>query len=136
MSDEKKKDRIDKFEDLIAWQKARELTREIYQISQQGAFAKDYGLSGQIQRASVSIMSNIAEGFERGGRGEFHQFLSVAKSSCAEVRSLLYVALDIKYIHKTQFIKIMDKAREVGRIVGGLRASVDKQRKAKEKRQR
>ena len=136
MSDEKKKDRIDKFEDLIAWQKARELTREIYQISQQGAFAKDYGLSGQIQRASVSIMSNIAEGFERGGRGEFHQFLSVAKSSCAEVRSLLYVALDIKYIHKTQFIKIMDKAEEVGRIVGGLRASVDKQRKAKEKRQR
>jgi four helix bundle protein len=136
MSDEKKKDRIDKFEDLIAWQKARELTREIYQISQQGAFAKDYGLSGQIQRASVSIMSNIAEGFERGGRGEFHQFLSVAKSSCAEVRSLLYVALDIKYIHKTQFIKIMDKAREVGRIVGGLRASVDKQRKAKEKSQR
>ena len=136
MSDEKKKDKIDKFEDLIAWQKARELTREIYQISQQGAFAKDYGLSGQIQRASVSIMSNIAEGFERGGRGEFHQFLSVAKSSCAEVRSLLYVALDIKYIHKTQFIKIMDKAREVGRIVGGLRASVDKQRKAKEKSQR
>ena len=136
MSDEKKKDRVDKFEDLIAWQKARELTREIYQISQQGAFAKDYGLSGQIQRASVSIMSNIAEGFERGGRGEFHQFLSVAKSSCAEVRSLLYVALDIKYIHKTQFIKIMDKAREVGRIVGGLRASVDKQRKAKEKSQR
>ena len=136
MSDEKKKDRVDKFEDLIAWQKARELTKEVYQISQQGAFAKDFGLSGQIQRASVSIMSNIAEGFERGGRGEFHQFLSVAKSSCAEVRSLLYVALDIKYIHKTQFIKIMDKDREVGRIVGGLRASVDKQRKAKEKSQR
>ena len=136
MSDEKKKDRVDKFEDLIAWQKARELTREIYQISQQGAFAKDFGLSGQIQRASVSIMSNIAEGFERGGRGEFHQFLSVAKSSCAEVRSLLYVALDIKYINKTQFTKIMDMSEEVGRIVGGLRASVDKQRKAKEKSQR
>jgi len=136
MSDEKKKDRIDKFEDLIAWQKARELTREVYQISQQGAFAKDFGLSGQIQRASVSIMSNIAEGFERGGRGEFHQFLSVAKSSCAEVRSLLYVALDIKYINKTQFRKIMDKAEEVGRIVGGLRASVDKQRKAKQKSER
>jgi four helix bundle protein len=95
MSHEKKKERIDKFEDLIAWQKARELTREVYQISQQGAFGKDFGLSGQIQRASVSIMSNIAEGFERGGRSEFHQFLSVAKASCAEVRSLLYVALDI-----------------------------------------
>lgn len=89
MSDERKKERIDKFEDLIAWQKARELTKEVYRISKQGAFAKDFGLSGQIQRASVSIMSNIAEGFERGGRGEFHQFLSVAKASCAEVRSLL-----------------------------------------------
>ena len=136
MSDEKKKDRIDKFEDLIAWQKARELTKEVYQISQQGAFAKDFGLSRQIQRASVSIMSNIAEGFERGGRGEFHQFLSVAKASCAEVRSLFYVALDIKYINKAEFRKIMDKAEEVGRIVGGLRASVDRQRKAHRKNNR
>ena len=131
MSDEKKKERIDKFEDLIAWQKARKLTQGIYQTSRRGAFATDFGLAGQIQRASVSIMSNIAEGFERGGRGEFHQFLSVAKASCAEVRSLLYVALDIKYIDKTEFRKIMDKAEEVGRIVGGLRVSVDKQRKAK-----
>jgi len=136
MSDEKKKDRIDKFEDLIAWQKARALTKEVYQISQRGLFAKDFGLSGQIQRASVSIMSNIAEGFERGGRGEFHQFLSVAKASCAEVRSLFYVALDIKYINKAEFRKIMDKAEEVGRIVGGLRASVDKQRKAHRKGKR
>ena len=136
MSDEKKKERIDKFEDLIAWQKARKLTQGIYQTSRWGAFAKDFGLAGQIQRASVSIMSNIAEGFERGGRGEFHQFLSVAKASCAEVRSLLYVALDIKYIDKTEFRKIMDKAEEVGRIVGGLRASVDKQRKAPRKSDR
>ena len=134
MSDEKKKERIDKFEDLIAWQKARELTREVYQISRQGTFAKDFGLSGQIQRASVSIMSNIAEGFERGGRSEFHQFLSVAKASCAEVRSLLYVALDVKYIAKNEFRKIMNKAKEVGRIVGGLRASVEKQKKAQNER--
>jgi four helix bundle protein len=130
MSDEKKKERIDKFEDLIAWQKARELTREVYQISRQGAFAKDFGLSGQIQRASVSIMSNVAEGFERGGRSEFHQFLSVAKASCAEVRSLLYVSLDIKYIAKTKFERILNKAEEVGRVVGGLRAAVAKQKKA------
>ena len=128
MSDEKKKERIEKFEDLIAWQKARELTKEVYQISRLGAFGKDFGLAGQIQRASVSIMSNIAEGFERGGRAEFHQFLSVAKASCAEVRSLLYVALDVDYIKKSEFRKIMDNAEEVGRIVGGLRASVDKQR--------
>jgi four helix bundle protein len=134
MSDRKKKGRIDKFEDLIAWQKARELTKEIYQISQRGQFAKDFGLSGQIQKASVSIMSNVAEGFERGGRGEFHQFLSIAKASCAEVRSLLYVALDIKYIDKNGFKKIMDKAQEVGRIIGGLRASVEKQKKAQSER--
>jgi four helix bundle protein len=121
---------------LIAWQKARGLTKEVYQTSRQGAFTKDFGLSGQIQRAAVSIMSNIAEGFERGGRGEFHQFLSVAKASCAEVRSLLYVALDVDYIGKNEFRKIMDKAEEVGRIVGGLRASVDKQRKAHRKSKR
>jgi len=71
--------KIERFEDLIAWQKARELTRAIYEVTRQGAFAKDFGLSGQIQRAAVSIMSNIAEGFERGGRGEFHQFLSTER---------------------------------------------------------
>ena len=86
--------KIQRFEDLIAWQKARELTKEIYTITRQGEFAQDYGLSGQIQRAAVSIMSNVAEGFERGGRGEFQQFLSIAKASCAELRSQLYVGLD------------------------------------------
>jgi four helix bundle protein len=63
---------IERFEDLIAWQKARKLTRDIYQITRQGSFAKDCGLSGQIQRAAVSVMSNVAEGFERGSRAEFH----------------------------------------------------------------
>lgn len=87
--------KVVKFEDLIAWQKARELTRKIYQISRTGEFAKDFCLSSQIQSAAVSIMSNIAEGFERGGLGEFHQFLSTAKASCAEFRSQLYVALDV-----------------------------------------
>ena len=125
-----KKEKIEKFEDLIAWQKARVLTKEIYQITRLGEFAKDFGLSGQIQKASVSIMSNIAERFERGGRGEFHQFLSIAKGSAAEVRSQLYVALDVGYLKKSDFQKIMKKAEEVGRIIGGLRASVDKQRKS------
>ena len=87
--------KVEKFEDLIAWQKARHLTLRIYQISRKGEFGRDYRLSGQIQGAAVSIMSNIAEGFERGGLGEFHQFLSTAKASCAEVRSQLYVALDV-----------------------------------------
>src|ERR671925_21512 len=112
---------IERFEDLIAWQKARGFTREIHQITRQGAFAKDFGLSGQIQRAAVSIMSNIAEGFERGGRGEFQQFLSVAKASCAELRSQLYVALDVGYLDQTEFDKLLAQAEEVARIVGGLR---------------
>ena len=128
-----KKEKMEKFEDLIAWQKARVLTKEIYLITRKGEFAKDFGLSGQIQKATVSIMSNIAEGFERGGRGEFHQFLSIAKGSAAEVRSQLYVALDVRYLNAHEFNKIMKMAEEVGRIIGGLRASVDKQRKNKAK---
>ena len=120
--------RIDQFEDLIAWQKARNLTRAIYQVSQKGSFAKDFGLSGQIQRATVSIMSNIAEGFERGKRSEFHQFLSVAKASCAEVRSQLYVALDVGHLSRENFDRLLSLAQEVARVIGGLRASVEKQR--------
>src|SRR4030095_14387167 len=95
--------KVERFEDLIAWQKARVLTRNIYQATRQGPFAKDFGLTGQIQRASVSIMSNIAEGFERGSLGEFHQFLVTSKASCAEVRSQLYVSFDIGYLAEDQF---------------------------------
>ena len=121
--------RIERFEELIAWQKARTLTREIYETTRRGAFARDFGLSGQIQRAAVSIMSNIAEGFERGGRGEFHQFLSTAKASCAELRSQLYVAFDVGYIEGQEFHVLLQHAEEVARIIGGLRVSVAKQRK-------
>ena len=123
--------RIEEFEDLIAWQKARDLAREIYRVTQQGAFAKDYGLSGQIQRADVSIMSNIAEGFERGNPREFHQFLSVAKASCAEVRSQLYVALDAGYLDEEHFQILMRLAKETGKVIGGLRVSVERRRDGK-----
>jgi four helix bundle protein len=119
---------IDRVEDLIAWQKARELTRAIYQVIQQGAFASDYGLARQIQRAAVSIMANIAEGSECGGREEFHQFLSTAKVSCAEVRSHLYIALDVGYLDQTAFRHLLAKAEEVARVVGGLRSPVATQR--------
>ncbi len=124
------KNRIDRFEDLIAWQKARRLTQGIYEATRQGSFAGDFGLAGQIQRSAVSIMSNIAEGFERGGRGEFHQFLTVAKASCAEVRSHLYVALDIGYVNRMTFDGLLAQAEEVARIIGGLRSSVARQRNA------
>jgi four helix bundle protein len=121
--------RVERFEDLVAWQKARKLTRDIYDATKQGPFAKDFGLSNQIQRAAVSVMSNIAEGFERGSRAEFHQFLSVAKSSCAELRSQLYVAFDVGYLNQAQFDTLLADANEVARIVGGLRAAVERQRK-------
>lgn len=94
--------KINMFEDLIAWQKARELTKKIYTLSPVSKFDKDFGLRGQIQRACVSVMSNIAEGFERAGRAEFHQFLVIVKGSCAEVKSLLYVAYDVGLYFKTK----------------------------------
>jgi four helix bundle protein len=116
--------RIERFEDLVAWQKARLLTQTIYTLTRGRMFIKDIGLSGQIQRAAVSVMANIAEGFERNRPGEFHQFLSVAKGSCAEVRSHLYAAYDAGYIDKDQLADILSQAEEVGRIIGGLRISV------------
>ena len=118
---------ISRFEELIAWQKARVLAASIYQLTSQGGFSKDFGLKDQIQRAGVSIMSNIAEGFERGGAVEFHHFLVIAKASCAELRAQLYVALDVGYIDRRQIDESMQQAEEVARLVGGLRASVKRQ---------
>jgi len=119
--------KVSRFEDLIAWQKARGMACAIYQATRRSGFAKDFGLSAQIQRASVSTMSNIAEGFERGRRKEFHQALSTAKASCAEVRSLLCVASDVGYISAEEFTTLSEQAEEVGRIIGGLRAAVARQ---------
>ena len=116
--------KVERFEDLIAWQKARVLTKNIYSATRSPAFARDFGLTNQIQRASVSIMSNLAEGFERKGTGEFHQFLCIAKASCAEVRSQLYVAFDVGYLVESEFQQLMEQSTEVGRIIGGLRASI------------
>jgi four helix bundle protein len=89
---------VKNFEELEIWKEARRLTQEIYQLTRDSKFSRDFGLSSQIKRAAISIMSNIAEGFERGGNPEFIQFLYVAKGSCGEVRSQVYVALDQKYI--------------------------------------
>ena len=119
--------KIERFEDLIAWQKARELTKQIYDITRTNPFSKDFGLKDQIRRASVSVMSNIAEGFDRGGRAEFHRFLVIAKGSCAEVRSQLYIASDIGYIDQKYFDELYSLVSEISRIIGGLRAAVQKQ---------
>ena len=120
--------KIEKFEDFIAWQKPRKLTREIYKATNLPEFSRDFGLKDQIRRAAVSIMSNIAEGFERGRPTEFHQFLSIANGSCAELRSQLYVALDAGYITDSQFQELMFNASETGQVVGGLRISVEKRK--------
>ncbi len=117
-----------RFEDLIAWQKARALTKAIYQATRQDSFAKDSGLSGQIQRAAVSIMSNIAEGFERGNEGDYHRFLNIAKASCGEVRSQLYVAFDIGYLTQPDFERLITQAAEVSRVISGLILSVSHKR--------
>ena len=117
---------VDRFEALIAWQKARELTKAIYQMSNQGEFSKDFALTNQIRRASISVMSNIAEGFDREGNVEFHRFLVIAKASCAEVRSQLYIALDVGYISNDEFQMLMQLVNETGKILNGLRLSVQK----------
>lgn len=111
---------ISKFEDIEAWQLAREMTKAIYAISNNGAFARDFGLRDQIRRASVSIMSNIAEGFERGGDKEFLQFVSLAKGSSGEVRAQLYVALDAGYIDQQTFSRLSDMATQINRMLAGL----------------
>ena len=103
------------FEDLHVWQEARGLVNEVYKVTKQGAFRRDFSLRDQITRAAVSSMSNIAEGVERGSRREFIQFLNVAKGSTGEVRSQLYVALDQQYIDQKMFEKLRDSALAVSR---------------------
>jgi four helix bundle protein len=122
---------IQRFEELVAWQKARALTKAIYTVTRQKAFAMDYALARQIQRAAVSIMANIAEGFERHSPTEFHQFLSTARASCAEVRSHLYIASDIGYLSETQFSDLQQSAEEVSRIISGLQTYIRSRRPQK-----
>jgi four helix bundle protein len=109
-----------KFEDIEAWQRARGLTREIYTVSNETPFSKDFGLRDQVRKTSVSIMSNIAEGFERDGTKEFIQFLSVAKGSSGELRSQLYVALDQGYLEEERFERLLGIVLETSRMIGGL----------------
>jgi len=109
--------KIDKFEDIIAWQKAQELSLNIYR---QFMDCKDYGFKDQIQRASVSIMNNIAECFERRGDKEFKHFLFIAKGSCGEVRSMLYLALSLGYISREQYAESNDLSVEISKLLSGF----------------
>lgn len=112
--------KIDTFEDIEGWQLARELTAMVYHESATGEFAKDFALKDQIRRASVSVMSNIAEGFGRGGNAEMIQFLTIARGSVAEVQAQLYVALDNNYLSKEAFEQLYQKSDDCARRIGGF----------------
>ncbi len=112
--------KIVRFEDIVSWKEARELTRTVYAVTTRGQFSKDFGLRDQIQRAAVSSMSNIAEGFDGGSDKVFINFLNYAYRSGTEVQSLLYVALDAGYISKKEFQNGFDQAMKTKSLIGGL----------------
>jgi four helix bundle protein len=112
--------KVESFEDLLAWRKARELVNKIYAITKRDRFSKDKALVNQIRRAAISVMSNISEGFERGSNKEFVQFLYIAKGSCGEVRCHVTVASDQGYVDAEEFGQTRDLAREVSGIIGNL----------------
>lgn len=108
---------IEKFEDIQSWQRAKHLTVRVYELF--GA-SKDFGFRDQIQRASASVMNNIAEGFERGTNNEFKHFLYMAKGSCGEVRSMLRVAVDLGYITKKEYKDLNTESTEISKLLSGL----------------
>ena len=114
------------FEDLEVWKEARRLTQRIYQLTKNENFSKDFALRDQIRRAAVSVMSNIAEGFERGGNQEFVQFLYVAKASCGEVRSHVYVALDQSYVAGAEVDELTNSFKRLSSMISNLIAYLRK----------
>lgn len=111
---------IKRFEEIKVWQDARVLAKDIYNVSKNGSFSKDYVLRDQIQRASVSVMSNIVEGYERDSNREFTKFLMYAKGSAGEVRSLLYVGLDQGYLLQPQFDELQKHCLEISKQISGF----------------
>lgn len=112
--------KIERFEDIEAWKLARELTTRVYDVTDKGAFARDFGLRDQIRQAAGSVMHNIAEGFDAGSNAEFVRFLQYAKRSCTEVQSQLYVALDRKYVTESEFKTLYEQARLVRAKIGAF----------------
>jgi four helix bundle protein len=108
---------IERFEDIIPWQKSKELSVMIYSLFSE---SRDFGFRDQIQRASVSIMNNIAEEFERKSNKEFKYFLFIAKGSCGEVRSMLYLAKELDKISENEFTKLYSLSEEISKLLSGL----------------
>jgi four helix bundle protein len=111
---------IHQFEDIESWKEARILAAKVYEVSNRGKFRADFGLRDQIQRAAVSIMANIAEGYGRGGKPEFIRFLRISRASALETQSHLYVALDLGYLSRADFEALHKQALTVTRLVGGF----------------
>jgi four helix bundle protein len=112
--------KISRFEDLIAWQKSRELFKIMHKMISQKPLSANYPMRDQMTRSSLSVMSNIAEGFDRGGNREFIQFLYVSKGSCSELRSQLFAAKDAGYLSQEDFSTLYNLADEISRIIHGL----------------
>lgn len=112
--------RIERFEDMKAWQAAQELVKQVYLVTKLGEFERDFGLKDQLRRSAVSVVSNIAEGFERGGDKEFVRFLYIAKGSCGEVRAQLYVAHDVGYLGEQESRQLIDQCQHISRMISGL----------------
>jgi len=118
--------RIEKFEDIQGWQEARKLAEMVYAFTRRVPFKNDYAPCGQIQRACVSIMANIAEGFDRPSKKDFTLFLNYASSSCSEVQSHLYVALDQGYISQKEFSSAYNQAKKTKSLINGFIAYLKK----------
>ena len=118
--------KITRFEDLKAWQRSRELFKMVHEVLSRAPFCKNLILKNQMMRASLSIMSNISEGFDRGGDKEFIQFLYISKGSCSELKSQLFAARDTGYLEQVEFQAIFDLAEEISRILQGLISAMKK----------
>lgn len=119
---------IKRFEDIRAWQEARNLVKMIYTLTDKGNFAKDFGLRDQIRRASVSVMANIAEGFDCDSQVEFARFLGIARRSAVEVQSLLYAAMDVEYINDDDFKSHYAQADKAKALTGAFRHAIIKKK--------
>ncbi len=128
--------KITRFEDIEAWKVARGLTDRVYQVTRTGVFSKDYGLRDQICRAAVSVMANVAEGFDAGSRAEFARFLAYAQRSCSEIQSELYVALDQHYMSNAEFTEIYELAAKTKSKIGAFIKYLNEERITKDEERR
>lgn len=120
------KRKVESFEDLRVWQKGIELVKQIYLVTEEGKLSKDFGLRDQLRRASVSVPTNIAEGFERYFRKEYLNFLNIAKASAGEVRSLLRIAVEVGYIEQQIYTQLYNQARELSGMLSNQIQAINK----------